>query len=140
MRPNDDVGDAAFIEARPDFNQGAKPGDVIVAGSNFGCGSSREYAPLALKRRQIGAIIAVDFARIFFRNAINLGIPIFADAEIVAELDDGDVVHLDLERGVIESGEKCLTLPNVPEFTRQITGAGGIVAYVRRHGRFPGEV
>ena len=139
MRPDDDVGDAAFIEAWPDFNQGAKAGDLIIAGSNFGCGSSREYAPLALKRRQIAAIIAVDFARIFYRNAINLGIPVFTAPGLVAELHNGDQVHLDLERGVIESEEARFSLPNMPEFTRQIVSAGGIVAYVRQHGRFPGE-
>ena len=74
MRPGEDVGGAAFIEARPEFNRAARPGDIIVAAENFGCGSSREYAPLALKRRQIAAIIAHSFARIFFRNAVNLGI------------------------------------------------------------------
>ena len=66
MRPNEDVGDAAFIEARPEFAKNAMPGDLIVAGKNFGCGSSREYAPLALKRRQIGAIIAESYRQDFF--------------------------------------------------------------------------
>lgn len=138
MRPDKDVGEAAFIEARPDFNQFAQPGDVIVAGSNFGCGSSREYAPLALKRRQIGAIIAVDFARIFFRNAVNLGIPIFDAPDIVAVLEDGDQVLLDLGNGFIHKGERRFDLPAMPDFTRQIVEAGGIVPYVRRYGRFPG--
>ena len=86
MRPDADVGQAAFIEARPEFAQSARPGDVIVATDNFGCGSSREYAPFALKRRQVGAIIANSFARIFFRNAVNLGIPVFVAPEVVARL------------------------------------------------------
>ena len=69
MRPDADVGTAAFIEAHPEFNENAQPGDIIFADNNFGCGSSREYAPQALKNRQIAAIIASSFARIFYRNA-----------------------------------------------------------------------
>jgi len=83
MRPDADVGEAAFIEARPDFAKSAAPGDIIVALDNFGCGSSREYAVEALRRRKVGAIIARSFARIFFRNAINLGIPLFESADAV---------------------------------------------------------
>ena len=92
MRPDADVGTAAFIEAHPDFNQFAEPGDLLVAEENFGCGSSREYAPQALRNRGIGAIIAKSFARIFYRNAINLGIPVFVAPEIV------DAVMKELER------------------------------------------
>ncbi len=77
MRPDADVADAAFIEANPEFNKHAVPGDMIIALENFGCGSSREYAVEALRRRKVGAIIARSFARIFYRNAINLGIPLF---------------------------------------------------------------
>ena len=80
MRPNVDVGEAAFIEARPDFNKNAQPGDLIVAGENFGCGSSREYAAEALRNRKVGAIIAASYARIFYRNALNLGIPLITVA------------------------------------------------------------
>lgn len=139
MRPNEDVGDAAFIEARPDFNQGAKPGDIIVATDNFGCGSSREYAPLALKRRQIGAILANSFARIFFRNAVNLGIPLYVAPEIVTGIVDGAQVELDLVKGVLQMGERMFGLPPLSEFAQLIIAAGGIVPYVRAHGRFPGE-
>jgi methanogen homoaconitase small subunit len=139
MRPDEDVKDAAFIEARPDFNRDARPGDVILAEDNFGCGSSREYAPLALKRRQIGAIIANSFARIFFRNAVNLGIPVFVAPEIVASLRDGDEVKVDLAQERILAGERELALPPLPDFAREIVRAGGIVPYVREYGRFPGE-
>lgn len=138
MRPDEDVGNAAFIEAHPEFNKRAKPGDIIVAGPNFGCGSSREYAPLALRRRQIAAIIAVDFARIFYRNAINLGIPVFTDHRIVNELRDGEEVLLDLDRGYLQAGDRIYQLPVLPPFAREIIAAGGIIPYVREHGSFPG--
>src|SRR5512141_646124 len=105
MRPDADVGTAAFIEARPDFNKLALPGDIIVATSNFGCGSSREYAVEALRRRQVGAIVALGFARIFYRNALNLGIPLFESPEIVANLHDGDEITLDLANSRITAGE-----------------------------------
>ncbi len=137
MRPNADVGDAAFIEAHPEFNKHARPGDVIVAGSNFGCGSSREYAPYALKRRGIAAIFAIDFARIFYRNAINLGIPVFS-SEIAMSLMDRDEVILDLNEGTIQANANIFQLPDLPSFARTIIDAGGIVPYVREHGNFPG--
>jgi methanogen homoaconitase small subunit len=139
MRPDDDVANAAFIEARPEFAESAKPGDVIVAGANFGCGSSREYAPLALKRRGISAIIAGSFARIFYRNAINLGIPAYVAPELIDKLSDGDEISLDLESGHLIAGMAEITLPPLPEFMREIVNAGGVVPYVREHGRFPGE-
>jgi len=139
MRPDADVGEAAFIEARPEFAQTAQPGDVIVAMDNFGCGSSREYAVEALKRRQVGAIIARGFARIFFRNALNLGIPLFTAPELVDALQDGDPVTLDLANSRVVRGEQVFSLPELPAFAREILAAGGIVPYVREHKRFPGE-
>ena len=139
MRPDRDVGEAAFIEARPDFNRGAQPGDIIVAADNFGCGSSREYAPLALKRRGIGAIIANSFARIFFRNGVNLGIPLFVAPDIAHLLRDGERVTVDLSSGSLRTATEIYRLPPLPEFARLIVDAGGIVPYVRAHGRFPGE-
>ena len=138
MRPEADVGQAAFIEARPQFTQEAKPGDLIIAQENFGCGSSREYAVDALKRRQVGAIIAFGFARIFYRNAINLGIPLFVAPEVVNELQDGDEVTLDLEKYQLITPDKTYQLPFLPVFAQEIVEAGGIIPYVKQNGRFPG--
>jgi methanogen homoaconitase small subunit len=139
MRPDADVGEAAFIEARPEFAKNAQPGDIIVATDNFGCGSSREYAVEALRRRKVGAIIANGYARIFFRNALNLGIPLYEAPEIVAALQDGDEVTLDIAGSRITANERVYELPQLPEFAREILAAGGIVPYVKQHGRFPGE-
>lgn len=138
MRPNEDVGSAAFIEARPDFAEKAQPGDIIVAGENFGCGSSREYAPLALKRRGV-IVVAASFARIFFRNAVNLGIPIFVAPGLSEAVDDGEEVTLDLQSQQMHSGRGVLTLPRLPVFAAEIIAAGGIIPYVKRYGHFPGE-
>jgi methanogen homoaconitase small subunit len=138
MRPDADVGQAAFIEARPQFTQEAKPGDLIIAQENFGCGSSREYAVDALKRRQVGAIIAFGFARIFYRNAINLGIPLFVAPDVVNELQDGDEVTLDLEKYQLRTPDKTYQLPSLPVFAQEIVEAGGIIPYVKQNGRFPG--
>ena len=135
-----DVKDYAFIEARPDFAKHAQPGDLIVADENFGCGSSREYAPEALRRRQIGGIIAPSFARIFFRNAINLGIPLFESAEVQAVVSDGDEVTLDVLQGVLTTAaNETIQLPPLPAFATEIMAAGGLTTYVRQHGKFPGE-
>lgn len=139
MRPDADVADAAFIEARPEFAKNAQPGDVIVADENFGCGSSREYAVEALRRRKVGAVIAKSFARIFYRNAINLGIPLIISPEAVDSLSDGDMVELNLATGTISHGTDTYDLPPMPDFALQIVSAGGVVAYVRQNGRFPGE-
>jgi 3-isopropylmalate dehydratase small subunit len=137
MRPNDDVGDAAFIEAVPEFNKYAKPGDVVIAGKNFGCGSSREYAPLALKRRGIAAILAKSYARIFYRNAINLGIPVFVEPELVDRIGDNQSVVFDLASGTIEVDGRVHRLQRLPEFAMRIIRSGGIAAYVRATGEFP---
>ncbi|MBE0696995.1 MAG: homoaconitate hydratase [Anaerolineaceae bacterium] len=139
MRPDADVGEAAFIEARPEFAKNAQPGDIIVATENFGCGSSREYAVEALRRRKVGAIIALGFARIFFRNALNLGIPLFEAPEIVQSIQDGEEVTLDLAGSRLVAADRTYQLPELPEFAREILDAGGIVNYVKQHGRFPGE-
>lgn len=139
MRPDAELGDAAFVEARPDFNQQAQPGDLLIAEDNFGCGSSREYAPLALKRRQIGAIIANSFARIFFRNAVNLGIPLFVAPEIVAAVADGDEVEFSLDQECLIRNGVTHRLPALPAFAREVIDAGGMVSYVRQHRCFPGE-
>jgi len=128
----------AFIEHRPEFPKTVQQGDVIVAGKNFGCGSSREYAPRALKKCGVAAIIARDFARIFYRNALNLGLPLF-EADIAEQVEDGAPVELDVAAGVLRADGREFQLPAPPEFVRQIWTAGGIVNYFREHRRFPGE-
>ncbi|MAG55676.1 MAG: homoaconitate hydratase [Planctomycetes bacterium] len=126
-----------FIEARPEFAKTVQPGDVIVAGPNFGCGSSREYAPQSLKMVGVGAIFSPLFARIFYRNALNLGLPLF-ELDLTT-LADGADVDLDLDGGTLAHADGTITLPTPPEFLREVRAAGGIIPYFREHGRFPGE-
>jgi methanogen homoaconitase small subunit len=127
----------AFHDARPEFASTVAPGDVLVGGENFGCGSSREYAVAALKRLGVGGIVAKSFARIFFRNCVNLGIPSLESAEAHALVGDGDEVRLDADRGVLVTPRGVASLRPLPAFARDILVAGGIVDYVRRHGDFP---
>lgn len=139
LKDEADLAKYPFVEARPEFASTTKPGDILVAGSNFGCGSSREYAPYALKMVQVGAIISPLFARIFFRNALNLGIPCFT-ADLTSTLKDGQEVELDLEHGLIHTDDgQRIELPPLSSFQRDVWQAGGIVSYYRTYGRFPGE-
>ncbi|NJL03822.1 MAG: homoaconitate hydratase [Chloroflexaceae bacterium] len=139
LKNEDDLRKYPFVEARPDFAPNVQPGDILVGGNNFGCGSSREYAPLALKMVGVGAIIAPLFARIFFRNALNLGIPLFT-VDLTEQLQDGQQVQLDLATGLLttDPGEQ-IQLPEPSLFMREVWQAGGIVPFYRQYGRFPGE-
>ncbi len=139
MTAESELARYAFVEHRPEFAGEVQPGDVIVAGRNFGCGSSREYAPRALKKCGVAAIIAPSFARIFFRNALNLGLPLFEDAPVAGALADGDEVALDVATGTLRAGDRAFTLRRPPRFVRDIWQEGTIVEYYRKHGRFPGE-
>ena len=138
MTSEAELGKYPFIEARPEFAKKVKPGDIIVAGRNFGCGSSREYAPKALKVVDLGGIIAQSFARIFFRNALNLGLPLY-EADWTDEIQDGETVTLDAEVGRLHTAHGVYALQPLPEFVREIRREGSIVAYYRKYGRFPGE-
>lgn len=115
----------------PEFAKRVSPGDVIVAGANFGCGSSREHAPIAIKACGISAVIARSFARIFFRNAINIGLPILECPHAVDATEDGDVVSFDLASGTIENETRGLSFraEPFPQFMLGIVDAGGLVAY-----------
>lgn len=120
-------------DADPEFPGKVKPGEILVAGKNFGCGSSREHAPLAIKGAGIGAVIAESFARIFYRNAINIGLPIFESPEAAQKISPGDEVEIDAARGVIRNlttGETYQASP-FPEFMRQLIQAGGLMNYVK---------
>jgi 3-isopropylmalate dehydratase small subunit len=130
----DEMGKKCFADLRPDFVGGVSPGDILVAGSNFGCGSSREHAPWALKRAGVGAVIARSFARVFYRNAFNIGLPIVESEEAPEQIEEGEEVFLDFSTGEIvnkTSGRRFLAKP-VPPFMRAIIEAGGLVEYVKR--------
>ena len=119
----------------PEFVSNVTPGDVIVAGKNFGCGSSREHAPRALKGCGISAVIAVSFARIFFRNAINVGMP-FLETKDAEKITEGDSLEIDLSSGIIKNltkNEVYKTEP-FPKFLQEIVEKGGLMNYIRnRH-------
>ena len=139
MTSEEELGKYPFIEARPEFAKEVQPGDIIVAGDNFGCGSSREYAPQALKIVGVAAIIAPSFARIFYRNALNLGLPLVESKDVSEALQDGEEVELDFDKAQIVSSHGTYRLPEPAGFVKQIWQAGGIVPYFKEHGRFPGE-
>jgi 3-isopropylmalate/(R)-2-methylmalate dehydratase small subunit len=121
----------------PEFSTSVRPGDILVAGENLGCGSSREHAPIALRALGISCLLAESIARIFFRNCINLGLPALTCPEAVAAIEDGDEIRIDLENGQLENLSRpfqCQT-PPLPEFLSDIIDAGGMTAYVRERMR-----
>jgi len=130
----------------PGFHQSVRPGDIIVAGRNFGCGSSREHAPLALKGCRIAAVVARSFARIFYRNAINIGLPVVEAAFPAGELKKGDSLTIDLSRGeIFRSGKgknkKKYRIEPFPDFLRGIIACSGLMNYHKnRPGRQGGRL
>jgi 3-isopropylmalate/(R)-2-methylmalate dehydratase small subunit len=117
-----------------DFVKKVKPGDIIVADTNFGCGSSREHAPLAIKSSGISCVIAKSFARIFFRNAINTGLPLLESEAAVDGIKIGDNLEVDLEKGVIKNltTGKQYTAKPYPEFMSQLVKTGGLIEYTKQ--------
>ena len=130
----DELARHLFEDVDPDFITRVKPGDIIVAGTNFGCGSSREHAPLALRGAGISCIIATSFARIFYRNALNIGLPILECQEAVDRTQAGDVLEVDLASGEIVNATRGLTFKAkpFPEFMLQLIEAGGLIEYTKR--------
>jgi len=117
----------------PGFVNKVRPGDVLVAGENFGCGSSREHAPLAIKSAGVSCVVAKSFARIFFRNAINIGLPVLECPEIAEITETGDAIEVDVASGLVRNLTKkaeARTQP-LPEFLRTLVTQGGLVNYVR---------
>ncbi len=117
-----------------DFVNKVQKGDIMVGGANFGCGSSREHAPIAIKASGISCVIAKDFARIFYRNSINIGLPILECAEASEDIDSGNEVEVDFDTGVITNKTKNKTYQAVafPEFMQEIINAGGLVEYIKK--------
>ncbi|MBN1643991.1 MAG: 3-isopropylmalate dehydratase small subunit [Dehalococcoidales bacterium] len=117
-----------------DFVKKVKPGDIIVADANFGCGSSREHAPLAIKTSGVSCVIAKSFARIFFRNAINIGLPLQESEEAANGISNDDIVEVDLEKGTIRNltTGKQFTAKPYPEFMSRLVKTGGLIEYTRQ--------
>jgi len=117
-----------------EFVKKVQPGDIIMATTNFGCGSSREHAPLAIKAAGVSCVIAKSFARIFFRNAINIGLPLLECNEAVDNTDSGDVLEVDLSTGKIKNMTKGLefTAKPYPEFMAELISAGGLIEYTKK--------
>lgn len=123
----------------PSFSHQVKPGDIIVAERNFGCGSSREHAPIAIKTLGISCVIASSFARIFYRNAINVGLPVIQCD--TSNIEAGDELELDLAGGTLKNLTRgfTLTFPPLPGIMRTILDDGGLVAHIEKHGDFKME-
>ncbi|MBN1517431.1 3-isopropylmalate dehydratase small subunit [Candidatus Sumerlaeota bacterium] len=122
----------AMEDADPSFAGAVQPGDIVVAGKNFGCGSSREQAATCLKAAGVACVVAGSFSRIYFRNAINLGLPIVACPELVGRIQPGDTVSVDLANGRIGvNGVATYAFAPLPEEVFQILEAGGLVPYVK---------
>ena len=117
-----------------EFVKRVKPGDIIMATTNFGCGSSREHAPLAIKVSGISCIIAKSFARIFFRNAVNIGLPLVECDDAVAQTEAGDVLKVDLSSGQIKNRTKGITFTAkpYPDFMAELISAGGLIEYTKK--------
>jgi 3-isopropylmalate/(R)-2-methylmalate dehydratase small subunit len=120
-------------DADPEFVQKMSEGDIIVAGENFGCGSSREHAPIALKAAGISAIVAPTFARIFYRNAFNMGLPIF-ELQEASEMNEGDTIRIDMQSGEVinVTQAKRYKFVPIPEFMKELVDAGGLIAYAKQ--------
>jgi 3-isopropylmalate/(R)-2-methylmalate dehydratase small subunit len=130
----DDLAKHCMEDIDAQFLSRVQPGDIMVATTNFGCGSSREHAPIAIKAAGISCIIAKSFARIFFRNAINIGLPLLECEEAVDNIESGDIVEVDLSTGSIRNLGigKTFTAKPYPDFMAELIAAGGLVEYTKK--------
>ncbi len=121
-------------DADPEFPSKVKPGDIIVAGKNFGCGSSREHAPVAIKAAGISCVIARSYARIFFRNSFNMGLLIFESPEAVDNINQSDEIEIDPDSGTIRNNStgKSFTVAPIPDFMKQLVEDGGLIAHIKK--------
>lgn len=127
----DELAAHCMEDLDPTFVKRVRKGDIIAGGSNFGCGSSREHAPIAIKASGVGAVVARSFARIFYRNAINIGLPI---VECDAEINEGDEIEIDFDNGRLYniSTDKTWSFAPFPDFLQKIITAGGLLSYVSK--------
>ncbi len=121
-------------DADKEFPNKVKAGDIIIAGKNFGCGSSREHAPIAIKAAGVQAVIAKSFARIFYRNSFNIGLPIFESDEASEKIKEGDTVEIDADKGIIKNistGEQYTAKP-IPPFMQELIASGGLIEWTKK--------
>jgi 3-isopropylmalate dehydratase small subunit len=130
------LAEHVLCEVRPEFPTNVRPGDVIVGGNNFGCGSSREHAPVAIQAAGISCVIARSFARIFYRNAINIGLPILVSPEVSDAAADGEMIGVDPITGRITLPDRGLVFhaEPLPPFVLRVAAAGGMLAFVKQYG------
>jgi 3-isopropylmalate/(R)-2-methylmalate dehydratase small subunit len=121
-------------DADSGFSARVSRGDILVAGKNFGCGSSREHAPIAIKAAGIKAVVAKSFARIFFRNAFNIGLPIFESARLVENVSEGDIIEIDAGKGVVKNvtRKEVHQAEPIPSFMQELIESGGLVQWTRK--------
>ncbi|MCX8027027.1 MAG: 3-isopropylmalate dehydratase small subunit [Thermodesulfovibrionales bacterium] len=121
-------------DADKEFPNKVKRGDILVAGKNFGCGSSREHAPIAIKAAGIQAVIAKSFARIFYRNAFNIGLPIFESEDASQGISEGDIVEIDADTGRIDNltTKKTFTAKPIPPFMQELIASGGLIEWTKK--------
>lgn len=119
----------------PDFSEKVKKGDIIVAGKNFGCGSSREHAPIAIKGAGISAVVAESFARIFYRNSVNIGLLLIEAKGISKSIKEGDEIEINMENGVLKdlNNSKEFEIKPLPQFMMGIMNEGGLISYLKNH-------
>jgi len=119
----------------PDFSKKVSEGDIIVAGKNFGCGSSREHAPIAIKGAGVAAVVAESFARIFYRNSINIGLPLIEAKDVSKHVSEGDIIEIDVDGGVLKDldTEEEFEIKPLPEFMLGIMNEGGLINYLKNH-------
>lgn len=134
----DELSKHTMEAARPEFAGKVQKGDFVVAGRNFGCGSSREQAPLVLQHLGVAAVVAESFARIFYRNAINIGLPAI-ECEQAGEIQEGDLLEVDLAKGYVKNATRSqmYNVKPLPPQLRMILAEGGLVSYVKKHGKLP---
>lgn len=135
LRGEDELAEHAMEGLDPEFPKKVSKGDVIVAGKNFGCGSSREHAPVALKGAGISVVVAESFARIFYRNAINVGLPLLEAKDISKKVSEGDEVDIDMDKGILKdlNTSEEFKVKGLPDFMLEILNKGGLIPYLKEN-------
>ena len=128
----DEMKTHTFESLNTEFASQVRPGDFVVADENFGCGSSREQAPSVLKALGVKAVVAKSFARIFYRNSINIGMPVIVSRELYDAVEEGDDMEMDLKAGIITVGEKQFTCTKLPDKMQEILDQGGLIASLNK--------